>query len=263
MGNKFTKFLSTTFCAVGIFVFTSPFAMFLNPQIPGPVMAETGSSVIWTVKDGDTMLDIAKEYYGDPNYWTTIWNDNPWIDNPWIIETGWALEMRNHVPTQPQVLDPELMQRLSRTTYFYYPEVQNHPMMQEVKMTQTASLNTQVQGIQAELIQSVPTVTPVITQAQSAPAPVTYTGGPLSEAQITFLGNCEAGMNPTRNSGNGYYGAFQFSYGTWKRMNTGYERADLAPLDVQKDAVQRLVQRSSIYHQFPGCSAKMHAAGLL
>lgn len=89
------------------------------------------------------------------------------------------------------------------------------------------------------------------------------TNGPLSWTQIQFLGNCEAGMNPTRNSGNGYYGAFQFSAGTWNAMGTGYARADLAPLDVQVAAVQQLLSRSSIYGQFPGCANAMVAAGLL
>ena len=91
----------------------------------------------------------------------------------------------------------------------------------------------------------------------------TYTGGPLNEAQITFLGNCESGMTAERNSGNGYFGAFQFSIGTWNSMGTGYERADFAPLDVQKDAVQRLLARSSIYNQFPGCARKMQSQGIL
>jgi hypothetical protein len=70
-------------------------------------------------------------------------------------------------------------------------------------------------------------------------------------------------MNPARNSGNGYYGAFQFSYGTWKSLNTGYERADLAPIEVQKAAVKQLLQRSSIHAQFPGCASKMRNAGLI
>ena len=90
-----------------------------------------------------------------------------------------------------------------------------------------------------------------------------YAGGPLNETQITFLGNCESGMTASRNSGNGYFGAFQFSPGTWKSMGTEYARADLAPLDVQKDAVQRLLARSSIFTQFPGCSSRMRASGLL
>jgi hypothetical protein len=98
-----------------------------------------------------------------------------------------------------------------------------------------------------------------------APAPVvaSNTASSISDAAITYLGNCEAGMNPARNSGNGYYGAFQFSYGTWKNLNTGYDRADLAPIEVQETAVKQLLLRSSIYGQFPACAQKMHAAGLI
>jgi len=85
----------------------------------------------------------------------------------------------------------------------------------------------------------------------------------LTEEQVNFLGTCEAGMDPAKNTGNGYYGAFQFSHGTWRSMNTGYERADLAPIEVQKDAVHRLVQRSNIFTQFPACSSRMRNAGLI
>ena len=101
---------------------------------------------------------------------------------------------------------------------------------------------------------------------QSAPVQTTapiYNGGPLNDAQIQFLGNCESGMTATRNSGNGYYGAFQFSIGTWNSMGTGYARADMAPLEVQIDAVQRLVSRSSIFGQFPGCARQMRSIGLI
>ncbi len=90
-----------------------------------------------------------------------------------------------------------------------------------------------------------------------------YVGGPLSDAAIQFLGNCESGMTANRNSGNGFYGAFQFSIGTWNSMATGYARADLAPLGVQIQAVQQLLSRSSIYSQFPGCARKMQAAGII
>jgi hypothetical protein len=111
-----------------------------------------------------------------------------------------------------------------------------------------------------------PTVEPtiVIQQVTQAPIPsASSSDGSISDAALVALGNCEAGMNPARNSGNGYYGAFQFSYGTWQSMNTGYERADLAPIEVQKAAVRQLLQRSSIYNQFPACAAKMHSDGLI
>ncbi len=102
---------------------------------------------------------------------------------------------------------------------------------------------------------------PVVT---AVGATVAYAGpSVLSAAQIQFLGNCESGMTANRNSGNGFYGAFQFTISTWNAMGTGYARADLAPLDVQIAAVQQLLSRSSIFSQFPGCARKMQAAGLI
>lgn len=251
------RFLSTTFFAFTLFFYSSPLAALVLPLESGTAMTETGSNVIWTVEEGETISSIAKAYYGDEDYWTTIWNDNPWIDNPWFIEEKWSLELQNHVPNTPQPLSPDLMQRLSQTTYFYYPEVQYHPAIGSMTVSETVSTNPNVQAVSAEF------VPPTVPQTTLSPAPVTYSGGPLNEAQITYLGQCEAGMDPAKNTGNGYYGAFQFSYGTWQSMNTGYERADLAPIEVQKDAVQRLVARSSIYSQFPGCARKMQANGLL
>ncbi|SRR6266568_1680658 len=95
------------------------------------------------------------------------------------------------------------------------------------------------------------------------PTPTVNNASTISDEAINYLGTCEAGMNPSKNTGNGYYGAFQFSYGTWKSMNSDYERADLAPIEVQKAVVKQLLQRSSIYGQFPGCAAKMRSAGLI
>lgn len=103
---------------------------------------------------------------------------------------------------------------------------------------------------------------PIASAVLGAIAPV-FTGGPLSSTQINFLGNCESGMTANRNSGNGFYGAFQFTISTWNAMGTGYARADMAPLDVQIGAVQKLLSGSSIYSQFPGCARKMQAAGLI
>lgn len=99
--------------------------------------------------------------------------------------------------------------------------------------------------------------------AQTAKASTVSTTGVLSATAINALGMCESGMTATRNSGNGFYGAFQFSIGTWNSMNTGYARADLAPIEVQIGAVQKLLARSSIYGQFPACARQLAAQGLI
>ena len=109
-------------------------------------------------------------------------------------------------------------------------------------------------------------ITQPVKQIEVHGAKFAYTGGPLSEAQITALGTCESGMTANRNSGNGFYGAFQFTKSTWRSSAPApYNNGDPheAPLDAQKQAVQNLLSRSSIFTQFPGCANKMRASGIL
>jgi hypothetical protein len=186
------------------------------------------------VKEGETLTSIANDIYGSTDFWTTIWNDNAEIESPNLIEKNSILKIRNTKPTEPEELDKELSEKLA-------------PKFVAKPVTQTAQITPS------------PTANPVA----QAPAVQSNTGNPLNDTQILYLGQCEAGMDPAKNTGNGYYGAFQFSYSTWKSMGTAYERADLAPLDVQIDAVQRLLKRSSIFTQFPGCARKMQALGML
>jgi len=134
----------------------------------------------------------------------------------------------------------------------------------QLNQMQSNVANSMVESpIVSPTITSVPTIVQQPTIIAVPTVVVSNAASPISDTAITYLGNCEAGMNPTRNSGNGYYGAFQFSYGTWKSLNTGYERADLAPIEVQEGAVKQLLQRSSIYNQFPECARKMHENGLI
>lgn len=87
--------------------------------------------------------------------------------------------------------------------------------------------------------------------------------GPLTAAQLDFLWKCESSRTPNINTGNGYYGGFQFDIPTWHEVNSQYPRADLAPHEVQVAAVQKLLSYSSIWDRFPGCAVKMREAGLL
>lgn len=119
--------------------------------------------------------------------------------------------------------------------------------------------------IERKEIQSVELEAPT-EQVEIVGAKFNYTGGPLNEAQINALGQCETGMNPATNTGNGFYGAFQFMPATWRSNAPAPYSQQLphqAPLDAQKQAVQNLLSRSSIYTQFPGCARKMQAQGIL
>jgi uncharacterized protein YabE (DUF348 family) len=105
-----------------------------------------------------------------------------------------------------------------------------------------------------------------VKQVETVGTKFNYTGGPLSEAQIVALGTCESGMTATRNSGNGFYGAFQFMPSTWSKVAPAPYNGMMpheAPLEAQKQAVQSLLSRSSIFSQFPGCAKKMRAQGII
>lgn len=145
-----------------------------------------------------------------------------------------------------------------------YKEVQTKGVNGQRKVTYEIEMRNGVEVNRHE-INSVETK-PAVQEVVVIGAHFVYTGGPLNDAQITALGMCESGMTANRNSGNGFYGAFQFMPATWRSVapapyNTGMPHE--APLDAQKQAVQNLLSRSSIYTQFPGCARKMQAQGLL
>lgn len=70
---------------------------------------------------------------------------------------------------------------------------------------------------------------------------------------------CETNDNYKANTGNGFYGAYQFLDSTWDSLNTGYDRADLAPPAVQDQAVIANTVRSKggLASQHPGCYRKL------
>jgi Transglycosylase-like domain len=71
-------------------------------------------------------------------------------------------------------------------------------------------------------------------------------------AQLRY---CESGGDYTRNSGNGYYGAYQYSLSTWGGYD-GYARPDLAPPAVQ-DAKAKATQAARGWYPWPACASKL------
>lgn len=69
------------------------------------------------------------------------------------------------------------------------------------------------------------------------------------------LRKCESGNVYSRNSGNGYYGAYQYDIRTWAGYG-GYARADLAPADVQDAKFLETFARRG-WSPWPACSRKL------
>jgi uncharacterized protein YabE (DUF348 family) len=106
------------------------------------------------------------------------------------------------------------------------------------------------------LLQELVLVNPVNSIVRVGTRPPTFIGTTNAELLLA-LRMCESRGNYQINTGNGFYGAYQFTIPTWHSMGTGYPRADLAPPPVQDDAALRLAQRSGFHSQFPGCSRKL------
>jgi hypothetical protein len=69
------------------------------------------------------------------------------------------------------------------------------------------------------------------------------------------LRQCESGDNYAENTGNGYYGAYQFSQGTWTSL--GYPgRPDQGSPAMQDKAAMQL-QAAAGWGQWPACSAAL------
>lgn len=93
--------------------------------------------------------------------------------------------------------------------------------------------------------------------AAPRPGPVQAAAAPVGDDVWTKLRNCEAGGNYTRNSGNGYYGAYQFSAGTWKSLGYPGLPHQASP-GTQDEAAKRLQSRGG-WGQWPACSRRIGA----
>jgi hypothetical protein len=98
--------------------------------------------------------------------------------------------------------------------------------------------------------------------APPAPAPTTTTAPPAPAAPAAPAGGvwyelrmCESGDNYSTNTGNGYYGAYQFSLSTWYGLGFSGLPSD-APPAVQDQAAAELQARSG-WGQWPQCAAEL------
>ena len=69
------------------------------------------------------------------------------------------------------------------------------------------------------------------------------------------LAQCESGGNPAANTGNGFYGMYQFTLETWQSLGgTGYpHEADAAT----QTAMAKKLQAQAGWGQWPGCADKL------
>ena len=81
------------------------------------------------------------------------------------------------------------------------------------------------------------------------------TGGEVGDDVWAKLAQCESGGDPTTNTGNGFYGMYQFTLETWQSLGgTGYpHEADAAT----QTAMAKKLQAQAGWGQWPGCADKL------
>ncbi|MGH9096378.1 MAG: transglycosylase family protein, partial [Acidimicrobiales bacterium] len=106
-----------------------------------------------------------------------------------------------------------------------------------------------------------PTTTTTSTTSTTAPIPTTTTTAAPAPAYVSTSGSfaelreCESGDNYSDDTGNGYYGAYQFSEQTWQGLRYSGLPSNASP-SVQDQAAEQLQARSG-WGQWPQCSAEL------
>jgi LysM repeat protein len=147
-------------------------------------------SAKYTVKSGDTLSDIAKRVYKNPDYWPVLyWANHKQIRYANVIEVGQVLTVPAkpaHIPNVPSVLGPT-------------------PAPAPVATTSSTT------GYAA------PAYSAPAYSAPAYSAPVqstTYSGGGGSSFQQCVIARESGGNSQVMNS-SGHYGLYQFSSSTW------------------------------------------------
>jgi len=86
--------------------------------------------------------------------------------------------------------------------------------------------------------------------------PATASADDTLADQLHRLRNCESSNNYRANTGNGYYGAYQFSQSTWRSL--GYpNRPDQNAVKTQDNAAIKL-HSSQGWKPWPACARQEH-----
>ena len=107
----------------------------------------------------------------------------------------------------------------------------------------------------------IPAPPPPQAQAQPAPAPAplppAVTPAPPVPAGGVWaaLRQCESGDNYWANTGNGYYGAYQFSLATWESLGLAGLPSQASP--GEQDAAAAELQARNGWGQWPVCSQQL------
>lgn len=170
------------------------------------------------------------------------------------IQSGMTLELwRNgtQTATQQQPIPYGIQQIQDGDQPIGYTQVQT-PGVAGISLVTYQITMKNGQEVSRQQIQSIVTKQPV-TEVEVVGAKVTNTFTGDFAAALARLRSCEAGGVYTRDSGNGYYGAYQYNVGTWGDYD-GYTLPSDAPPAAQ-DQKAWLTYQARGWEPWPSCSA--------
>jgi hypothetical protein len=91
------------------------------------------------------------------------------------------------------------------------------------------------------------------TGVTAAGAVAVVTASPALADQFSSIRQCESGGNYSTNTGNGFYGAYQFSQATWNSL--GYSGTPSSASPATQDAAAAALASRSGFGQWPVCGA--------
>ena len=97
--------------------------------------------------------------------------------------------------------------------------------------------------------------TPSTTSTTVRPKPPVLNLSATAGGVWAALRQCESGGNYQDNTGNGFYGAYQFTQQTWNGVGMSGSPASASP--AQQDAAAQKLQAQSGWGPWPACSAKL------
>jgi flagellar biosynthesis GTPase FlhF len=125
---------------------------------------------------------------------------------------------------------------------------------QAQQAAQQQAAQRQLQQLQAAQAQQA-TQAAQAAQAQQAAQPAAAPAASSTSDDFARLRQCESGGNYSDNTGNGYYGAYQFSESTWQGMGYSGLPSDASP--AQQDQVAQQLQAQDGWGPWPSCSAQL------
>ncbi|MCK4176073.1 transglycosylase family protein [Aciditerrimonas ferrireducens] len=114
-------------------------------------------------------------------------------------------------------------------------------------------------AVSAQLVSPPSPTPPAPTSSTSDPSSATGSGPSSLAEDLARLRACESGDDYTANTGNGYYGAYQFSLQTWQAL--GYSGLPSAAPPAEQDQAAARLAETAGWGQWPVCSALLGLQG--